>query len=180
MNRQTLLLTFLAVIASVRFIVMPAFEFLDEEYETLRTAKTKNTKEKLILESSDVIRSQVAQIDKAISKLDVFSFESESIELGKLQVQKILEDEAIKRSVKIKRLSWSENEDGTSHTIQLFVEAIPPDWVIYQSEIEAQTWLTLEKMTFRFPRSSGQHQLIGKIAGLLAYKVTFKVDSHEG
>lgn len=176
MSRQKKLLIVVALLSLVQFLVVPAFNFLDEKRETIAAKTNKQRKEKALLALKEPIEQQMAELEGSLSILRASAFKTNSLEAGTLEIQKVLEDAANKYHVKLNRINWLENEEEPDlHTIQIAIKASPADWVLLQSELEAKSWLVLEKMSFFYSRRTGDKSLISDVSGVLAYNVNFWV-----
>lgn len=179
MSRQKILLLIVAFLAVLQFLVVPGFAYIDEQNETVSAKNNKSQKEQALLQLKEPIAEQLVQVEGSLAELRKFTFKTDSIESGSLEVQKIFEDIAKKYNVKVNRLNWLKPEEDAAeeHAIQIVIKGSPSDWVMLQSELEAKEWLVLKKMTFFYSRRSGDASLIGDVSGVLSYKVNFWVSS---
>lgn len=181
MSRQKILISVVLILAILQFVVVPSFEYIDEQQETVIAQKNKSNKQDSLLRLAEPIQQQTAEVNSILENLARYTFATSSIEAGTLEVQKKFEDAAKKYNVKINRLNWLEPDDREvdQNTIQLVIVATPADWLLFQNELESADWATLVKMTFFYQRQSRTQKLIGEISGVLAFSINFMVEASD-
>lgn len=179
MTRQKYLLAIVMCLVVAQFLIVPSFSFIDEQREIVSAKNSKKEKENALLLLAEPLRKQMVEVDSSLAALNKFTYSTQSIDSGVLEVQKLIEEVAKKNNVKVNRINWLDPEeiDGEGHAIQIAIIATPADWMVLQSQLEAEDWLVLKKMTFLNRRSSSDIKLIGEISGVLIYKVNFSVVS---
>lgn len=176
MSRQKKLLLIVVVLSVFQFLVVPIFDVLDTQFEVLNAQRQKQQKEKALLSLKEQIEAQLAEVEMRLQSLRSSSFKTDSIESGKLQVQKVIEAATKDKNVKLNRINWLEDDSSPGHhTIQISFTASPANYVSLQSELEQNSWLELNKMTYYFSRRGGKLVLIGNVSGILVYDVNFWV-----
>lgn len=179
MSRQHLLLSIVAGLVLLQFVVLPAFEYLDADNEAIQAQNLKAQKEKALLAMRVPLEEQMDKVNSFLAELHPHSLEVQTHQSGKLEVQKLFEGIAAQHNVKINRINWVEPEPNVTEKfiIQINVKSTPADWVLMQGKVEASKWLNLQKMSFYFPLRSGDKRLTGSLSGLLAYEVNFRLKS---
>lgn len=180
MPRQKLLLWLVALLLLIKVVVLPSFQYVDAQREVLQTKLEKHQKETALIAQKESIDQQIEDLDRYLKTMTERLFSTDSVEEGSLLVQKLVEDKASEHNISVTRFTWlSPTEDNTDlHTLQLFVEGSPTDWIAFQKDIESAEWINLKKMTFYYSRSSTD-RLIGDVSGMLSYQVNFWVDANE-
>lgn len=179
MNRQTYLLLVATFLLVIQFLVIPVFSVLDEERAAFFREENKHNKAQALISLKTPLIEQLNELEQFLAKSDSYVYNTESLQAGTLEVQKIIEDKAAKHGVSIKRLNWQDDEGAMvqGSVIQLIVDGAPENWIMLQSELDSLAWLSLSRMTFYYARQSNDDSLIGNLSGLLSYKVNFEVDS---
>lgn len=181
MTRQKYLLLVAICLVVAQFIIVPAFNYIDEKREIVSAKNSKKEKENSLLLLTEPLRKQMAEVDSTLAALNKLTYSTPSMDMGVLEVQKLIEEATNKNNVKINRMNWLEpeatGEEGPA--IQIAISATPADWLILQSQLEAEDWLILKKMSFFNRRSTNDKSLIGEISGVLVYKVNFLVISDD-
>ena len=91
MSRQKILLLIVAFLAVLQFLVVPGFAYIDEQNETVSAKNNKSQKEQALLQLKEPIAEQLVQVEGSLAELRKFTFKTDSIEAGSLEVQKIFE-----------------------------------------------------------------------------------------
>lgn len=175
-GRQLTLLLIVAVLALVRFVIIPLDQYNNEAVERIKAKQLRFEKGEDILATRDEVSTGLEEIQKAlVGYQDTFP-KMKSIEDGKLQVQRRITALAKENNVVIDSAEWVQIAEGNpvSGTLELQFSGEFYDVIQWHFSLEEiGSWLSADYFSFIVNGQNTRIKRHGKSRGSFGVQVLF-------
>jgi len=151
-------LSFIALLVIIKFVIIPVFDWQDEQLIEIQLLQKKISRIDGVLENRGEIEQYRNQLEKLLADTDDVFLTSGNVATFQLEQQQWLEDKIKLHGLDVSNIGWSPQQtqakfNVTAHNVQLNVDGKTIQIMSFLQDIQAQkNYIAIQAFSFNFKR----------------------------